>query len=169
MEGAFCMPDANGIGNGTPIHAAPARPGLVSRELSAAPTVPFVISMEASEPPIMSSASVFATWRSASRSACTYCFMVKATSAWPMRWLAPSSRSSRLQERQGRVARVVQGDPPQPGPPEQAAELIGVPLRMDGSPGLVRDHILASLVPGQPGEPGPVRRARGRAVSGESR
>ena len=37
-----------------------------------------------------------------------------------------------LHECQGRVARVVQGDPPQPGPPEQAAELVGVPLGMDG-------------------------------------
>ena len=47
-----------------------------------------VISAEASAPPMISSASVFATWRSASRSVCTYCFMVNATSACPMGWLS---------------------------------------------------------------------------------
>jgi hypothetical protein len=31
------------------------------------------------EPPMISSASVVATWRSASRSVSTYCFMVNAT------------------------------------------------------------------------------------------
>ena len=44
--------------------------------------------VDASEPPMISSARVFATWRSASRSVCTYCFMVNATSACPMRWLS---------------------------------------------------------------------------------
>jgi len=52
-----------------------------------------------------------------------------------------------LHERQGRVARVVQGDPPQPGPPQQAAELVGIPLGMNGSASLVGDHVLAPLVP----------------------
>ena len=37
---------------------------------------------------MISSASVFATWRSASRSVWTYCFIVNATSACPMRWLS---------------------------------------------------------------------------------
>jgi hypothetical protein len=35
-----------------------------------------------------------------------------------------------LHQRQGGVPRVVQSDPPQPSPPEQAAELVGVPLRI---------------------------------------
>ena len=37
---------------------------------------------------MISSASVLATWRSASRSVWTYCFMVNAKSEWPMRWLS---------------------------------------------------------------------------------
>ena len=37
---------------------------------------------------MIGAASVLATWRSASRSVWTYCFMVKATSAWPMRLLS---------------------------------------------------------------------------------
>jgi hypothetical protein len=37
---------------------------------------------------MISSASVVATWRSASRSVWTYCFMVNATSAWPIRLLS---------------------------------------------------------------------------------
>ena len=46
----------------------------------------------------------------------------------------------------------MQGDPPQTGPPEQAAELIGVPLGVNGSPGLVGDHVLAAPVPVQLGD-----------------
>jgi hypothetical protein len=42
---------------------------------------PGVLSAEKSRPPMISSARVFATCRSASRSVWTYCFMVKATSA----------------------------------------------------------------------------------------
>ena len=61
-----------------------------------------------------------------------------------------------LHQRQGRVTRVVQGDSPQPGPAEQAAEFVGVPLRMDGCPGLVCDHVLAALVPVQLGQSRPV-------------
>jgi hypothetical protein len=37
---------------------------------------------------MISSASMLATWRSASRSVWTYCFIVNATSEWPMRWLS---------------------------------------------------------------------------------
>ncbi len=37
--------------------------------------------VEASDPPMISSARVLATWRSASSSVWTYCFMVNATSA----------------------------------------------------------------------------------------
>jgi hypothetical protein len=37
---------------------------------------------------MISSARTLATWRSASRSAWTYCFMVNATSAWPIRALS---------------------------------------------------------------------------------
>jgi len=48
-----------------------------------------------------------------------------------------------VHERQGRVTGVVQGDPPQPGPPKQTAELVGVPLGMNGSASLVGDHVLA--------------------------
>jgi hypothetical protein len=48
----------------------------------------YMTSVEASEPPIISSASVVATRRSASRSVCTYCFIVNATSACPIRWLS---------------------------------------------------------------------------------
>jgi hypothetical protein len=47
-----------------------------------------VAAVDVSEPPIISSASVLATWRSASKSVWTYCFMVNATSEWPMRWLS---------------------------------------------------------------------------------
>ena len=47
------------------------------------PSAWFVISGEISDPPMISSAKVLATWRSAFRSVCTYCFMVNATSAWP--------------------------------------------------------------------------------------
>jgi len=47
-----------------------------------------VTSVEASEPPMISSASVVATWRSASRSVYTYCSMVNATSACPIRLLS---------------------------------------------------------------------------------
>jgi hypothetical protein len=36
--------------------------------------------------------------------------------------------ASVLHQREGRVTRVVQGDPREPGPPEQSAELIGIPL-----------------------------------------
>ena len=46
-----------------------------------------VLVLVASQPPTISSARLFATSRSASRSVWTYCFMVKATSEWPMRWL----------------------------------------------------------------------------------
>jgi hypothetical protein len=62
------------------------------------------------------------------------------------------------------VAGVMKGDPPQSGPPEQTAELIGVPLRVNGSPGLVGDHVLAAPVPVQPGDCRPVGGARGRAL-----
>ena len=48
----------------------------------------FVISGEISDPPMISSSKVVATWRSASRSVCTYCFIVNATSAWPIRLLS---------------------------------------------------------------------------------
>jgi hypothetical protein len=56
--------------------------------------------------PMISSASVFATCRSASRSVCTYCFMVNATSAWPMRLLSAfqSIFASRLHGQRGRRA-----------------------------------------------------------------
>ncbi len=50
------------------------------------------------------------------------------------------------------MTRVVQGDPPQPGPHKQAAELVGIPLRMNGSAEFVSDHILTALVPGQRGQ-----------------
>ena len=46
------------------------------------------VSTETSAPPMISSARVVATWRSASKSVCTYCFIVKATSAWPIRALS---------------------------------------------------------------------------------
>jgi hypothetical protein len=59
---------------------AQAAPSLVASAWSA-------IASEASEPPMISCASVLATWRSASRSAWTYCFMVNATSACPIRLL----------------------------------------------------------------------------------
>ena len=48
----------------------------------------FAMSTETSEPPMISSASVFATWRSVAKSVCTYCFIVNATSEWPMRLLS---------------------------------------------------------------------------------
>ena len=44
--------------------------------------------VDTSELPMISSASVLATWRSASRSVWTYCFVVNATSEWPTRWLS---------------------------------------------------------------------------------
>ena len=69
-----------------------------------------------------------------------------------------------LHERQGRVTRVVQGDPPQPGPPEQAAELVGIPLGVDGTASLVGDHLLAALVPLKLSESRPVGRTRDRAL-----
>ena len=40
-----------------------------------------VMSTDTSDPPTINSASTLATWRSASRSVCTYCLMVNATSA----------------------------------------------------------------------------------------
>jgi hypothetical protein len=58
-----------------------------------------------------------------------------------------------LTERQGRVTRVMQGDPPQPGPPQQAAELVGIPLGVNGSASFVGDHVLTTLVPVQLSEP----------------
>ena len=58
-----------------------------------------------------------------------------------------------LTERQGRVTRVVKGNPRQTGPPQQAAELIGVPFGVNGSASLVGDHVLAALVPVQLGQP----------------
>jgi len=51
-----------------------------------------------------------------------------------------------LHERQGRVTRVVQGDPPQPGPPQQSAELVGIPLGVNRSASLIGDHVLAALL-----------------------
>ena len=50
------------------------------------------------------------------------------------------------------MAGVVQGDLTQPGSPEQAAELVGVPLGVNGSPGLIGDHVLAAPVPVQFGD-----------------
>jgi hypothetical protein len=49
-----------------------------------------------------------------------------------------------LHERQGGVARVMQGDPPQPGPPEQPPELVGVPLGMHRDARLVDDRVLTA-------------------------
>ncbi len=51
-------------------------------------SVSSVMSIDASEPPMISAASVLATWRSASRSVWTYCRIVNATSEWPMRALS---------------------------------------------------------------------------------
>ena len=67
-EPTFCVPDANVAGQ-TPCSLAP------------------ITSMDASRPPMISSASVLATCLSASRSVWTYCFIVNATSAWPIRLL----------------------------------------------------------------------------------
>ena len=62
--------------------------GFVRGSLTQARPSVLVTSMEASAPPIISSASVLATRRSASRSVWTYCFMVNATSACPIRFLS---------------------------------------------------------------------------------
>src|SRR5262249_914764 len=95
--GAFRMPFVNEFVNEAllrrPAHAAgslllstitPRSSALASPVSRTAPVMP----TEASKPPRISSASVFATWRSASRSVWTYCFIVNATSEWPMRLLS---------------------------------------------------------------------------------
>jgi hypothetical protein len=61
-----------------------------------------------------------------------------------------------LHQRQRGVARVVQRDPAQPGPPEQPAELIGVPLRVDRAAKLVGDDVLPAAIPAKLREPVPV-------------
>ncbi len=111
------MPDANGFANRTGVHAAApsSPPGSSVVSLSASP----VSSVVASDPPMISVARVLATCRSASRSVCTYCFMVKATSAWPMRWL--SAFQSIFAARPA-VAHVVQVDLRQPGRRSQSLE-----------------------------------------------
>jgi hypothetical protein len=78
MEGAFRTADANGSANEILVQATAPLP---SADLP-------VMSTDASDPPMISSASVVATWRSASRSLWTYCFIVNATSAWPIRLLS---------------------------------------------------------------------------------
>jgi hypothetical protein len=83
---------------------AQAAPSLV-------PPVSSAISIEASESPMISSARVFATWRSASRSVCMHCFMVNATSACPIRWLSAfqsifASRPGRIQKGQRRPSHL---------------------------------------------------------------
>src|SRR5215470_19731303 len=79
MGGAFRMVDANGFAN-----------DVVAQTVSPRSPLPVlsVMSTEASDPPMISSASAVATWRSTSRSLWTYCFIVNATSAWPIRWLS---------------------------------------------------------------------------------
>jgi hypothetical protein len=62
------------------------------------------------------------------------------------------------------VPAVVQGDPPQVSPPEQAAEFVGVPLRVHRHADLVGDHLLAVGVPVECGEPGLIHHARCRAL-----
>ncbi len=57
------------------------RIGASRNRKSRAPTANPVPGKDIPAPLMISSASVFATWRSASRSVCTYCFMVNATSA----------------------------------------------------------------------------------------
>jgi len=64
---------------------------------------------------MIGSARVFATWRSASRSVCTYCFMVNATSAWPMRLLSAFQSILASNCRGVAVPQVVQVDLRQPG------------------------------------------------------
>ena len=56
---------------------------------------------------MISVARVLATWRSASRSVWTYCFMVKATSAWPMRWLSAFQSIFASQHRRRRMTQIV--------------------------------------------------------------
>jgi hypothetical protein len=68
-EGAFCLWFVHGFAHGAPVKAA----------LPLVPSALSAISVEASEPPMISCASVLATWRPASRSVWTYCFMVNAT------------------------------------------------------------------------------------------
>jgi hypothetical protein len=52
------------------------------------PHVKFAAELPSLFAPLINSASVSATWRSASKAVCRYCFMVKATSEWPMRLLS---------------------------------------------------------------------------------
>ena len=63
---------------------------------------------------MISSARVFATWRSASRSVWTYCLMVNATSEWPMRWLSAFQSIFASRPRGVAVTDVVQVDLWQP-------------------------------------------------------
>ena len=51
------------------------------------------------------------------------------------------------------VPGVMQGDPAQARPLEQSAGLIGVPLWMDRHAQPIGDHVLATLVPVEYGEP----------------
>ena len=99
----------------------------------AVPPIRREISKDASAPPMISSARVLATWRSASRSVWTYCFMVKATSACPMRLLRAFQSIFAFNRGGVAVTDVVEVDLGEPGRRGQLLEPAGDGVRVRGS------------------------------------